>query len=211
MFRWGFVPVFRADNGSPFGDPCRQALSPLNLHLIALGIRVKLNPPRSPVKNAKVERNQGTTARWADPPACADYLELQRNLDRAVEDQRENYPTRTCDGKTRAEKHPGLFTSPKRFHPDDFVLQRVYDHLQKGAWERKVSAQGATSLFCETYQVGAKHKNTTVSVNFNASTCEWVFKNKRGETLKSCSAKNLTHDRIFTFSTSQRTSGNLLG
>ena len=90
MFRWGFIGTFRADNGAPFGEPTRQALSPLNLCLRAFGIRVKLNPPRSPRKNAKVERNQGTTARWADPAQCEDYLDLQKKLNQAVLDQREN-------------------------------------------------------------------------------------------------------------------------
>jgi transposase InsO family protein len=203
LFRWGFIPVFRADNGSPFGDPSRQALSPLNLHLIALGIRIKLNPPRSPVKNAKVERNQGTTARWADPINCADYLELQINLNQSVLDQRENYPTRTCQGKTRAEQYPELFQNPKRFHPDDFDCQRTYQQLQKGTWERKVSAQGVASLFAQNYQVGFKYRGTSVTATFDSQHLDWVFKNRRGEILKKCSAENLCAERILNFSTSQ--------
>ena len=203
MFRWGFIPVLRVDNGSPFGDPSRQALSGLNLHLMALGIRLKLNPPRSPTKNAKVERNQGTTARWADPTTCADYIELQRNLDQAVVDQRENYRTRTCGGKTRAEKYPALFTNPKRFHSNDFDAKRVYGKLAKGSWERKVSAQGAVTLFTKTYQVGLKHRHITVTASFCADSMQWHFKNKRGDLLKSCVAENLDHNSIFTFSTGQ--------
>lgn len=203
MFRWGFIGVFRADNGSPFGDPSRQALSSLNLHLVALGIRIKLNPPRSPQKNAKVERNQGTTARWADPKSCADYQALQIALNRSVEDQRQNYPTRTCGQQTRAEKYPELFANPKRFHPDDFVAQRVYDCLQTGSWERKVSAQGAITLFAQTYQVGYKHRGEQITATFNASTLEWNFKSKRGETLRVVKAKKLGHDNIFNFSASQ--------
>lgn len=203
MFRWGFIPVLRVDNGSPFGDPSRQAWSGLNMHLLALGIRLKLNPPRSPTKNAKVERNQGTTSRWADPSVCANFIELQHHLNMAVIDQRENYRTRTCNGETRAEKYPGLFTNPKRFHPDDFNAQRVYDKLEKGAWQRKVSAQGATTLFTQTYQVGAKHKNTIVTATFCAKSLKWIFRNKRGEFLRSCDALKLDHNSIFTFSTGQ--------
>lgn len=203
MFRWGFIPIFRADNGSPFGDPSRQALSALHLHLLALGIQVKLNPPRSPVKNAKVERNQGTTARWADPAACADYLELQTQLNRAIEDQREHYPTRTCQGATRAQTFPELFNKPKRFHPETFEVQRVYKHLGKGSWERKVSAQGVISLFAQDYQVGFKHRNTTINVVFDPNDVKWVFKNKKGEVLKRTQPKNLSHEAIFTFSKCQ--------
>jgi hypothetical protein len=203
MFRWGFIGVFRADNGSPFGDPSRQALSNLNLHLVALGIRVKLNPPRCPKKNAKVERNQGTTARWADPKSCANYLELQIALSRAVEDQRQNYASRVCQGQTRAEKYPELFCNPKRFHPHDFVVQRVYNHLKSGSWERKVSAQGSVTLFGQIYQVGFKYRGTEITATFDALEVKWQFKDRRGEILTVCNPKNFDHDNIFDFSTSQ--------
>jgi hypothetical protein len=171
--------------------------------LLGFGIRIKLNPPRSPIKNAKVERNQGTTARWADPANCADYIELQEKLDQAVLDQRENYPTRTCGGKTRAEQYPALFQNPNRFHPGCFEAQWVYEQLQKGAWERKVSTQGVVSMFNQTFQVGLKHKNTTVSASFDARNRAWVFKNKRGDILKTCIAENLAPEKIITFSTGQ--------
>jgi hypothetical protein len=203
MFRWGFIPTFRADNGLPFGDPSRQALSALNLHLLGLGIQVKLNPPRSPVKNAKVERNQGTTVRWADPAACADYIAFQLQLNRAIEDQREHYPTRTCQGATRAQTFPALFDKMKRFHPETFEVQRVYKHLGKGSWERKVSSQGVIALFARDYQVGFKHRNTTINVVFDPIDVKWVFKNKKGEVMKREHPKNLSHEEIFTFSKCQ--------
>lgn len=203
MFRWGFIGVLRVDNGSPFGDPSRQAMSGLHLHLLALGIRLKLNPPRSPTKNAKVERNQGTTARWADPRSCADYRQLQQSLNQAVLDQREHYGTRTCQGKTRAETYPALFNNPQRFHPNDFEAKRVYETLAKGSWQRKVSAQGAITIFTQTYQVGLQHRHSTITAYFCASSQEWVFKNKRGITLKTSIAKNLHPNAILTFSTGQ--------
>ena len=86
MWRWGRIYWLRVDNGSPFGDPTRRALSILHLCLAAHGIRLKVNPPRSPTKNAKVERNQGTTARWSEPQKCKDYLEVQDRLNQAVID-----------------------------------------------------------------------------------------------------------------------------
>jgi hypothetical protein len=203
MFRWGFIGVFRADNGSPFGDPSRQALSALNLHLIALGIRVKLNPPRSPTKNAKVERNQGTTNRWADPPQCANYLELQARLDQVLRDQRDHYATRTCAGKTRAQQYPLLFQNPKRFHPCDFEIQRLYDYLAKGSWQRKVSAQGVITLFAQYYQVGYAFRGTTISIAFDPLNVQWVFKTQKGVLIKSCRPSNLDEHTVFDISNCQ--------
>lgn len=210
FFRWGFVPTFRADNGAPFGDPSRQSISPLNLYLIGLGIRVKLNPPRSPIKNAKVERNQGTTSRWACPSLCSNYVQLQQKLDEVMVDQRQNYPTKTCQGKTRAEKYPALLNNPQRFHPNDFQVQRVYQFLSKGSWKRKVSAQGVVSILGCDLQVGFKHRATTVTATFDPITVQWIFKNDRGDLLKSCNPPNLDEKTILSFSSKcQRTSGNL--
>lgn len=196
MFRWGFVGAFRADNGAPFGEPTRQALSPLNLCLRAYGIHVKLNPPRSPRKNAKVERNQGTTARWADPAQCQDYLDLQEKLNQAVLDQRENYPTRTCKNKTRAERFPELFAKRKQFHVEDFDLNRVFKFLAKGAWQRKVSREGATDMFGKTYQVGHRHKHKLTTVTFDIEHHSWCFSDERGNLLNTRKADNLSEINI---------------
>jgi hypothetical protein len=196
MFRWGFISFFRADNGAPFGEPTRQAFSALYLLLCALGIGVKLNPPRTPTKNAKVERNQGTTARWAQPHQCADYLDLQQKLDQAVLIQRELYPTRTCKGKTRLEAFPQLLSNPKRFHLADFDLNRVLKHLAGGTWQRTISSQGATNMFGQKYQVGYPFRGLDITVYFDPENTHWVFKDKRGKIIKSLPATNLTEIHI---------------
>jgi hypothetical protein len=203
MFRWGFIGVFRADNGAPFGEPTRQSLSVLNLCLCALGIRVKLNPPCSPQKNAKVERNQGTTARWADPAQCKNYLELQQRLNQVVEDQREHFHTRVCKNKTRAECFPQLFQNPKRLHVEGLNMQFVFDLLAKGSWQRKVSREGATDMFGKTYQVGYQYRSKTVSVTFDPINIAWVFKNERGVVLNTKTATNLKEQNIRDLSLSQ--------
>lgn len=196
MWRWGFIRSFRADNGLPFGDPTRQTLTPLNLYLLALGARVKLNPPRSPRKNSKVERNQGTTARWADPAQCEDWLDFQKHLNQAVVDQRENFPTRTCEGRTRAQRFPGLFTNPRKFDHADFDVLRVYRFLATGSWQRKISAVGNTDMFGKPYQVGYQHRGKMLGVTFDADNLEWRFADDRGKLIKSLPVTNLTEKHI---------------
>jgi len=203
LFRWGFIGTFRVDNGAPFGEPTRQSLSPLHLYLNAHGIRVKLNPPRSPRKNAKVERNQGTTARWANPAQCVDYLEFQQKLNQAVIDQRENYPSRVCQGLTRAQRYPKLFDNPKRFNVADFDLNRVFQLLSKGHWVRKVSAYGSASIFGKAYQIGYKYRNTVVDIYFEPKTRHWIVKDARGININSLHAKNLNEINIRALSLSQ--------
>lgn len=200
MFRWGFINCFRVDNGAPFGEPTRQALSPLHLRLCAAGLRVHLNPARSPKSNAKVERAQGTTARWADPARCADHIELQQQLDLAVEAQREMLHTRACGGMTRSGKYPSLMANPKRFHPDDFQIKRVHRLLAMGTWQRKVSANGTTEVFGLRCQVGNKHRGKEVEVKFNPKKSTWRFLAKNGQVLNEIRAKNLTYRNILALS-----------
>lgn len=196
MFRWGFIGAFRADNGAPFGDPSRRALSVLNLCLRGYGIHVKVNPPRRPQKNAKVERNQGTTSRWADVSACGNYLDFQDKINQAVWHQRELFPSRVCMGQTRAQYFPQLFNNPKRFHSDAFYPHFIYEHLAKGAWQRKVSKDGTTRLFSANYQIGRKHCLKHVTATFDPHEKSWVFKDRYGTILKTCLALNLSPQHI---------------
>jgi transposase InsO family protein len=203
LFRWGLIGSFRADNGAPFGDPSRRALSALNLCLRGFGIQVKVNPPRRPQKNAKVERNQGTTSRWADVSTCKDYLDFQNKLNQAVMHQREIFPTRVCKGKTRAECFPKLFSNPKKFDPNAFYPHFIYEHLAKGSWQRKVSKDGTTRLFSENYQIGRKHRLKTVTASFDAQQQAWLFKDRYDTILKTCPATNLSETHIRNFSLCQ--------
>lgn len=196
LFRWGFIRCFRTDNGAPFGEPSRQALSPLHLRLCASGMSILLNPPRSPKRNAKVERSIGTTSRWADPSKCANYIELQIRLNEEVEVQRELLTTRVCKGKTRAEYYPQLFSNPLRFNGECFDIQRVYDLLAKGSWKRKISAEGSTDLFGKSYQVGRRFRNQTVEVRFDSKKVSWLFKAKNGDLLREIAAQNLSENNI---------------
>lgn len=196
MFRWGFIGAFRADNGAPFGDPSRRALSVLNLCLRGYGIHVKVNPPRRPQKNAKVERNQGTTSRWADVSSCSDYLDFQDKINQVVWHQREVFPSRVCNGQTRAQFFPQLFINPKRFDPNAFYPHFIYEHLAKGVWQRKVSKDGTTRLFSENYQIGRQHRFKNVTVSFDPHEKSWIFKDRYGTILKTFFAANLSPQHI---------------
>lgn len=203
LFRWGAIGAFRVDNGAPFGDPSRRSLSALHLCLRGFGIQVKLNPPRRPQRNAKVERNQGTTSRWADVRACRDYLDFQVQLNQAVQHQREEFPSRVCKGQTRAQAFPQLFENPNWFNPAGFFAHLVYEHLAKGSWQRKVSEDGTTRLFSKNYQVGHAHRRKTVTATFDPQTLSWVFKDRTGQILRTCLATNLSETHICNLSICQ--------
>lgn len=168
----------------------------MHLCLVAHGIHLKLNPPRTPTRNAKVERNQGTTSRWSEVTKCKNYLDMQRRLSQAVIDQREHYPTRVCQGKTRIETYPELNTNPVKFNSWDFELERVYRFLAKGEWIRKVSDRGVLVLFGHKYQLTSKNKDKEVIVRMNPDKGMWSFYDKIGKLLLSLPAKGVTENTL---------------
>lgn len=199
MYRWGHIKCFRFDNGRPFGDPKRETFSPLALHLVARGCEVLFNPPRTPTKNAKVERCQGTTGKWADA-ANSENLEIFRaNLDYAVIAQREAYKTRVCNGKTRMEYYPQLKTNIRKFNRQNFEGQRVLKFLEKGKWYRKVSAVGQISLFSAKYQVGFQYKNQELSIKLSIedNMATWLCYDDKQNLIQQLPATNLNDGSYF--------------
>lgn len=196
LWRWGRIQEFRVDNGSPFGDPSRQSLSVLHMCLLAHGLHLKVNPPSSPTKNAKVERSQGTTARWSEPAKCANYLELQQRLNEVVLDQREYFPTRVCNGLTRIAAFPQLKKNIVRFDPNDFDITRVYHFLAKGKWIRTVSARGSIKLLGQNYQLSSKNIGTVVTANMNVEKQSWDFFDRYGRYLLSLKIKGITEQHL---------------
>ena len=87
--RWGLPMAMKVDNGAPFGDPLRKSIPVLGLWLIALDIEMIWNRPSQPTDNAKVERMQGTSGRWAEADRCNNLLQLEDRLADVAQIQRE--------------------------------------------------------------------------------------------------------------------------
>ncbi len=164
MYRWGHIKCFRFDNGLPFGDPRRECITPSALHLVARGCEVMFNPPRSPTRNAKVERNQGTTAKWADIKTSANFSIFYENLRYAVMAQREKFPSRVCENQTRLNYYPQLLKNIRKYDSLDFDKTRVYRKLAKGQWYRKVCSNGKINIFGKPYQAGFKFRGQSFLV-----------------------------------------------
>ena len=170
--------------------------------LIAYGIPVIWNRPRKPTDNAKVERMQGTSARWVEPEKCNSLDELQKRLNIAAIQQRQ-YPTRVCKGKTREETFPQLVTKRKTFDANDFDIDRVYQSLAKANFVRKVSKDGRIALFGNSYQIGRKYARSKVSIVFSLEKKQWIAKDDAGKVLKEFEADTITKENILSLSLCQ--------
>lgn len=165
------------DNGKPFGDPQRQTISFITLWLIGLGIKVIFNRPRVPQDNAKVERCQGVTKRWADFDQCTQYEQLQTNLDAAVLTQREQYPVTRLGNKTRLQVFPDL--DPQRHKLKNpycgmrFNLDNIYDYLAKHTFQRKVSVRRQVEFWAHRYTVEKKFAGQILDFKMDALDKSW--------------------------------------
>ncbi len=199
MHRWGHIKCFRFDNGLPFGDPRRECMTPSALHLVARGCEVKFNPPRSPTRNAKVERNQGTTAKWADIKTSANFSTFYENLRYAVIVQREKYPTRVCNYQTRMKYYPALTKNPRKYNSLDFDKIRVYKKLAQGKWFRKVSSHGQIKIFGKVYQAGFKYRGQSIIVKLIIENEKpyWQCYNQNQEPIAKLFAENIADESYY--------------
>jgi transposase InsO family protein len=137
--QWGLPNAIRTDNGAPFGIPTRDVIPPLSLWLLGHGIIPILNRPRRPQDNAKVERSQGTTARWAEIEKAQNAQQLQKVLNEVIRIQRDIYPNRKIGNAARAQVFKDLYIVKRPFDKQNFNEKLAYQKLEAMPLQRKVS------------------------------------------------------------------------
>ena len=140
------------------------------------------NRPRRPRDNAVVERSQGVSQRWTEPPTCADAPELQERLDRLDAVQRERYPH--VGRQSRAEAFPALAHSGRAYTPTweaaHWSLQRVLDELSEYAVVRRVDRSGKVWLYDQSHWVGKAAVGREIYVTLDPEQRDGVFQDAKG-------------------------------
>jgi len=195
----------RFDNGHPFGVTDRSSISVLSLWLIGLGIKVHFNRPRTPQENAKVERNQGTTARWSDYKKCTSHQQLQNNLDIACEIQRDKYPLDRQKNKTRKEIFPELYCNKNKYDKEFFSIQYVLNTLSDGVFIRRVSQNNQFSFYGlqPTIPKGYAHQDIVIKLDVKKN-C-WIISDRNGSEIKQLENNFITEENILKLTICQRT------
>lgn len=197
--RWGKCGAMRVDNGEPLGNPQRKTTSPLSLWLIANDIDMIFNKPFCPKANAKVERMQAVSARWAEVHQAKNVIDLQARLDRESLFQRTAFPVSRLGYKTRTQVFPELETSRRVYQPLMFDEKRVYEFLSKKIYIRLVSKTGQIFIFGQRFALGAVFKSQYVQLKFDPLLCQWnvfigdkIIKNIPAKNLSKINIQNLT-------------------
>lgn len=195
--RWGQPDALRVDNGFPWGSK-GELPTDLALWLIGLGIEMIWNPPRQPQKNGVIERSQGTGKRWAEPAHCRTSEELQERLDELDAIHRNEYPL--SEGKSRMALFPDLQHSGRSYcvqqEPGTWNWNRVADHLKTYVTPHTVDSAGLVTIYRRNHYVGKAYEGQTVYNSFDPTTCEWIFRDTRGNQIRTRPASELTEPSI---------------
>jgi transposase len=200
--QWGKAGSFRVDNGEPLGNPKMNSTPSLALWLIAMDVDMIWNTPRSPTQNAKVERTQGTSARWAEIHNCPNITILQQRLDAESIVLRSKLEVRRLNKQTRLQAYPEIETIPRPYDMTTFDVQRVYTFLATKKYVRKVSAVGIVMLYGQQFNIARCNANITVEIQFNSNTIAWEFYDKH-TLLATKPALHLSADNIRNLKTSK--------
>ena len=202
--RWGKPGAMRVDNGTPFGDPSGMTTSALSLWLIAVDVDMIWNQPRRPQQNARVEKMQDTTARWAEIKTARSCEQLQEKLTEVLRLQRESYLVERLGAKTRLAAFPALEKSRRPFAASDFQPQRVYAFLSEKLYTRKVASNGQMSHYGQLFYVAYALREQWVQLRLTVDGKYWqVIANYK--VIKQLPATHLTTERINNLTVCQRT------
>ena len=195
----------KVDNGAPLGDPLRKSIPPLGLWLISLGVEMIWNRPAQPTDNAKVERMQATSARWAEVKHCPTIEHLRKRLVDVALTQRELYEVSRLGYQTRKNYYPGLYTNASADAKMLFDPSRAYHFLAQTRLVRRVGTNGQVSLYGYGYQVGQRFKRQEIGIGFDPKTCAWRFYDRADQQIRQSMAKTMTPDHIWSLSVCKRT------
>lgn len=179
--RWGLPKQIKIDNGWPFVHPNNSRVPTYaKLWWIGLGIKVIQNAPRCPQQNGIVECLQGTLYRWTGPLNQTNVKSLQARIDEESDFQRNHYRIPSKQNKTRLELFPELETNPRKYNPDLFDIQLVYNFLSEKVWKRKVMKGGVIKFFGAAIFVGRKFAGVEVTFTFDPLEVRWLIRKKDG-------------------------------
>jgi len=200
--RWGLPQQIKIDNGFPFVNPKYLDMpTKAKLWWIGLGINVIQNRPRCPQENGVVECLQGILNCWSNPKGYDSIETFQERLDEESDFQRNHYQMPNKHNYTRIELYPELATNKRKYAPEQFNMDHIYQFLSKQVWTRKVSKFGELSFFGKTHYVGAKYAKDSVTVTFDPKEKQWMICNLNGMLLKLSKIAVPQRDEILNFAT----------
>lgn len=182
---WGLPKQIKIDNGHPFVTPGYiDVPTKTKLWWIGLGIKVIQNQIRCPQQNGAVECLQGIMKNWSNPKDQKGIEHLQQRLDEESDFQRNHYRMPAKGNKTRIELHPSLATNPRKYNPDKFDMNLVYDFLADQVWKRNINKGGFVNIMGIKIYISYKMKIQPTTITFDPIEKQWLVRTEDGTILK---------------------------
>lgn len=194
--QWGLPGAVRTDNGDPFGITTRDVIPIMSLWLKGWGVQPILNRPRHPQDNAKVERTQQTSIRWAEIHKAIDIQDLQIRLDTIIKEHLDLYPVKRLGNLSRTKVFPNIYLKQRVFDENNFNLEIALNFLSDKTLQRKVANNGTISLYAKVFQVHAKFKKQLVFAKFNPTKGGWDIVNTNNESIKFIKDDRFSKEKI---------------
>jgi len=201
--KWGLPKVIKTDNGDPFGVPTRDVIPIMSLWLKGWGIQPILNRPAHPQDNAKVERTQGTSSRWAEIDNAADLQDLQMRLDIVIKEHLDKYPVKRLGHITRSKLFPDIYTKKRVFDENKFDIKSTYVFLAERTLQRKVNSNGAITFYGKVFQTHANLKGQFVQIKFIPEKIGWNIIKENGELVKFIYDERFSKEKLILLSVCQ--------
>lgn len=195
--QWGLPKSIRTDNGDPFGVSTRDVIPIMSLWLKAWGIQPILNRPRHPQDNAKVERMQDTSQRWAEINKALDIQDLQKRLEVIIKEHLDKYPVKRLGNTCRKQVFPDLYQKQRPFDENKFDSKAAYTFLAEKTLQRKVAQSGTISLYGKVFQVHQKFNKQFVFLKFIPHKLGWDILNSKKEIIKHFKDERFSENNIF--------------
>lgn len=183
--RWGLPELIKLDNGRPFVNPNALDIPTLAiLWWIGLGIKVIRNAPRRPQQNGTVEALQGIMHSWSNPGKCLNEKELQLRIDQESDFQRNFYMIPAKGHETRIKLYPELENNLRKYDPECFNIEIVYQYLARQVWHRTIKKNGEIKFWSNNFYITNRLAGEQCTITFDQIEMRWVFRDQYGRLLK---------------------------
>ena len=109
---------------------------------------------------------------------------MQKRLDKESDFQRNHYRIPAKKYKTRLELYPELEINDRKYNPNDFNMQLVYEYLSDRVFHRIINKTGVIRFFGESIYLGKKRYNLGVTITFDPIEKQWILAKENGTLLK---------------------------
>ena len=207
---WGLPRAIQVDKDSVFIDNTSKSPFPSRMHLLLIGLGVKLcfiNVP-PPLKQAMVERSHQTLNNQVlkgQHYNC--WKELFQFTNKRRKRMNEKLPNRMLANRAPLEVFPKAKHSGRSYSVEQeeqlISMSRVYKYLSKCCWFRRVSSAKTLSLNGQVYYLKNAEPRALLQINFCNRSKKIIFRDVKEHIVAKVPLKNFSIHSIMGGTTKQ--------